>query len=180
MSGPQPQQGVPPQIDYSRARVIAANFCNLRHTNEEFVLDFGMTGADPGSTKNAIDTSVVISSYTAKRLWMSMGAIVASWEQSFGEIETEAGNRLVAQRPTPLGEPVPHVPIAPESRPAPPPTLTRSFRGPAQPPGRGPITIELPEGIVPFGSSPPPEPVEQGELNNSPCVPATGFTKGDN
>ena len=95
-------QTVPPRLNYDGTRKVPANFCNLRHTNEEFILDVGLSGADPTSTAIEIDTSIVVSPFTAKRLWASLGTLVANYEQTFGEIEVEAENRAIAPRPTPL------------------------------------------------------------------------------
>ena len=171
MQGPQAGQQ---QTDYSRARRIPANHCNLRHTNEEFIIDLGMSAADPTTTKVDIDTSVVISPYTAKKLWMSLGAIVANWEQHFGEIETEVENRIIAGRPTPLGEPRDQgpPPVFDPSIQRPPPT---QFRG-AMPPGAGTQPLpprgepELPDAIrIALGAQPT---TIESEPAGSPCIPA--------
>lgn len=139
-----------PGIDYTRSRSVPSNFCNLRHTNEEFMIDLGMSGID--QTADAmIDTSVVLSPFTAKRLLNSLGVIVSDYEQVFGEIEIKPENRAISPRPTPFGGA-----ISPISKPLLKRTgFTRQFVGSAEP--------------VDPESPPVPDP--------SPCLPA-GF--GDN
>ena len=144
-----------PQLDYSETRKIPANFCSLRHTNEEFIIDVGMSLIIPDDAPK-IDISLIITPFMAKRLWTSLGAIVASYESIFGEIEIEAENRAVAAPPTPFETAMALKNIL---LPEPPPEqFSRSFCAPT------PIDIcaladQLATDVV-------------SEPNNSPCLPA--------
>lgn len=185
------------KIDFSAARHVPANFCHLRHTNEEFLIDFGMTGADKDSPSAIIDTSLVISPYTAKRLLHSLATIVRNYEQHFGEIQTNFEDRLVAQQPVPVqpqapppqtppqtppqAPPIPQVPRAPMHVPVPPGAVQQLNRVPteAKPPrgfwpkhaamGALPadIIIDAPQDQEPT----PPLPQEEKPPGNSPCNP---------
>lgn len=160
-------QAVPPRLEYARARRVPANYCNLRHTNEEFILDFGLSGADPVSTVVEIDTSLVVSPFTAKRLWMSLGTLIAGYEQTFGELEIEAENRAIAPRPTPLAD----TPMEPKVLLS----AMKQFRGataPLPPSAVGVFDLKPPSeenatlDVYGGGEEMPPEP------NGSPCIPA--------
>ena len=154
----------PPQPDRSGARRLPANFCNLRHTNEEFILDLGMSNPDPAIPAQ-IDISLVVSPFTAKRLWMSLGSVVANYEQSFGGIEIEVENRTLAPRPVPIDE-------TPNRRRSPLATSIRQFTG--IPPY---ISLEdTPTRDVLEAVSVEP-PIQ--EFNGSPCIPA-GFRESGN
>ena len=175
MPGQQAQTG--PQIEYGSARRIPANFCNLKHTNEEFIIDFGLSGADPTTTKVDIDTSVVVSPYTAKKLMMSLGAIVSNWEQHFGEIQTEIENRMVAGQPTPLGDP----PQGPPTQEPPPgfirqhiaPVPHQQFRGATPPVDPGAKVVALGNAVKMSMTAPDGQPPDaESDLSNSPCIPA--------
>jgi len=143
-AGPQVVQ-VDPVMDCSKARRIPINFCNLRHTNEEFVIYAGWHIDQHGQAE--IDATLVMSPFTAKKLWHGLGAIISSWEQNFGLIETDAMSRVIPQEPAPMPQ---HIQV--------PPAGALELRQQQFAP---PIDI---------GSSLDP-PTVPAEPNNSPCLP---------
>jgi len=159
------------KIDFSAARHTPANFCHLRHTNEEFIIDFGMTGADNSSPKAVIDTSMVLSPYTAKRLLHSLAQLIGNYEQHFGEIQINFEDRLVAQRPVPMqqapfqqGPPPPTgpIPLQPQQPQAPP----------QAPPPTAPMHVPVPPGAVQNLGQKPTESINRPPRGFLPKMPA--------
>ena len=94
------QQSVQLLLDEREMRTAFANAYRIHHTAEEVVLDFGFNMANPnpqgGQQQQLLFkvTDRVIMNYSvAKRLAMSLGQMIKRYEQQFGEIATQPGQR---------------------------------------------------------------------------------------
>jgi hypothetical protein len=80
---------------------LYANFVRLAGLSEELVLDFGLNpqpfGAPPIPVK--VSQRMVMNYFTAKRLWLGLGAFLQRHEQSFGPIEIDVNKRIVHGTP---------------------------------------------------------------------------------
>ena len=78
-----------------------ANFARVTGLPEELVLDFGLNpqpfGAAPVPVK--VTQRMIVSYYTAKRLWLALGAFLQHHEQAFGAIEIDVAKRVVQASP---------------------------------------------------------------------------------
>src|SRR4051812_24292551 len=105
-AGSQPAPGQPGQqsvqllLDEREMRTTFANAYRIHHTAEEVVLDFGFNMANPnpqgGQQQQLLFkvTDRVIMSYpSVKRLTISLQQLVRRYEQQFGEIATQPGQR---------------------------------------------------------------------------------------
>lgn len=76
---------------------LYANFVRVAALPEEVVLDFGLNpqtiGAPPVPVK--VSHRMVMSYYTAKRLWMGLGAFLQRHEQTFGPVEIDVAKRVL-------------------------------------------------------------------------------------
>ena len=86
-----------PVIEPEDLEPLYANFVRVAGLPEELVLDFGLNpqpfGAAPVPVK--VSQRMVMNYFTAKRLWMALGAFLQRHEQSFGAIEIDVGKRIV-------------------------------------------------------------------------------------
>jgi len=96
---------VQPTIEPADLEPIYTNFARVTGSPEELILDFGLNTApvgDPASPVPVkIDQRLVMNYFTAKRLWMTLGASLARHEQAFGKLEIDIMKRV---RPQPGGE----------------------------------------------------------------------------
>ena len=80
---------------------LYANFARVSGLPEEMILDFGLNpqaaGGQPLPVK--ISQRLVVNYYTAKRLWLALGAFLQRHEQAFGEIQIDVNKRVIPQRP---------------------------------------------------------------------------------
>lgn len=90
-------QAVPAVIEAADLKASYANFVRVSGTPEELVLDFGLntqqSGADPAPVK--IVERLVVNHYTAKRLYLTLGAALQRHEQVFGALETDISKRVI-------------------------------------------------------------------------------------
>jgi hypothetical protein len=81
---------------------LYANFARVSGLPEELILDFGLNpqaaGGQPVSVK--VSQRLVVNYYTAKRLWMALGAFLQRHEQAFGEVQIDVNKRVIPQRAT--------------------------------------------------------------------------------
>ena len=93
------QPGVQVVLDEREMRTIFSNAYRIHTTAEEVVVDFGFNMANPnpqGQQQQLLFkvTDRVIISYTnAKRLAISLTQLVKRYEQQFGEIALQPGQR---------------------------------------------------------------------------------------
>ncbi len=91
-----------PVIEPENLEPLYANFVRVAGLPEELVLDFGLNpqpfGASPLPVK--VSQRMVMNYYTAKRLWMALGAFLQRHEQTFGGIEIDVAKRVIPN-PTP-------------------------------------------------------------------------------
>lgn len=80
---------------------LYANFARVSGLPEEMVLDFGLNPQAAGGQAAPVKISqrLVVNYYTAKRLWLALGAFLQRHEQAFGEIQIDVNKRVIPQRP---------------------------------------------------------------------------------
>jgi len=85
------------QIDDSKAETHYANIFRVTGTPEELVVDFGFNAGSIEQINGPIAVSqrLVMSFYTAKRLFQLLGVTLQRHEQTFGPIETNVQKRVV-------------------------------------------------------------------------------------
>jgi hypothetical protein len=92
-------------VEPSDLEPLYANFVRVAGLPEELVLDFGLNpqpfGAAPAPVK--VSQRMVMNYFTAKRLWMALGAFLQRHEQAFGALEIDVTKRVLppTQRATP-------------------------------------------------------------------------------
>ena len=97
------QQAVQLMLDEREMRTTFSNAYRIHTTAEEVVLDFGFNMANPnpqGGQQQLLFkvTERVIMSYpNIKRLSMSLVQLVRRYEQQFGEIPTQPGQKPAAR-----------------------------------------------------------------------------------
>ncbi len=95
----QPVQSV---IEAEGLEPLYANFARVSGLPEELILDFGLNpqpaGAQPVPVK--VSQRLVVNYFTAKRLWMALGAFLQRHEQAFGEVQIDVNKRVIPQRTT--------------------------------------------------------------------------------
>lgn len=81
---------------------LYANFVRVSGLPEEMILDFGLNPQAAGGQPVPVKVSqrLVMNYFTAKRLWMALGAFLQRHEQAFGEIQIDVNKRIIPQRPT--------------------------------------------------------------------------------
>lgn len=93
----QPVQQV---IESDDLEPLYANFARVSGLPEELILDFGLNpqaaGAQPVPVK--VSQRLVVNYFTAKRLWMALGAFLQRHEQAFGEVQIDVNKRVIPQR----------------------------------------------------------------------------------
>lgn len=93
------QPGVQVLLDERELRTIYSNAYRIHTATEEVVLDLGFNMPNPNQQGGQAQllfkvTDRVIMSYSnAKRLSMSLSQLVKRYEQQFGEIPTQPGQR---------------------------------------------------------------------------------------
>src|SRR5476651_2433513 len=100
-----PNNAIPISMD--KAETIYSNMCRGVMTSEEVILDFALNPNINGRVLDepvGVDTRVVMSFPSAKRLLHLLHAIVSKHEENFGEVPLDMNQRLQA-RPTPTPEP---------------------------------------------------------------------------
>ena len=96
---PQAQQVVEP----AGLDPLYANFVRVAGLPEEMVLDFGLNPQPFGSAPAPVKVSqrLIVNYYTAKRLWLALGAFLQRHEQAFGPIEIDVTKRVLPQQQRP-------------------------------------------------------------------------------
>lgn len=95
-----PAQANPPMqptIEPANLEPIYTNFARVTGSPEELVLDFGLNTAPMGDPTHPVkvDQRLVMNYYTAKRLWLTLGASLKRHEQAFGTLEIDIMKRVV-------------------------------------------------------------------------------------
>lgn len=87
-------------IEPSELEPIYANFARVSGLPEELILDFGLNPQAAGSQPVPVKVSqrLVVNYFTAKRLWIALGAFLQRHEQAFGEIQVDVNKRVLPQR----------------------------------------------------------------------------------
>ncbi len=97
----QPQQQVQVLLDERELRTVYTNAYRIHTAPEEVVIDLGFNMANPNQQQNPsqaqllfkVTDRVVMSYINAKRLAMSLGQLVKRYEQQFGELPLQPGQR---------------------------------------------------------------------------------------
>ena len=86
-----------PVIEPDGLEPLYANFVRVAGLPEELVLDFGLNpqpfGASPLPVK--VSQRMVMNYFTAKRLWLALGAFLQRHEQAFGAVEIDVAKRVL-------------------------------------------------------------------------------------
>lgn len=79
---------------------LYANFARVSGLPEELILDFGLNPQPAGAQATPVKISqrLVVNYYTAKRLWLALGAFLQRHEQAFGEVQIDVNKRVIPQR----------------------------------------------------------------------------------
>lgn len=95
-------QQVQQVVEPSDLEPLYANFARVSGLPEEMILDFGLNPQAAGGQPVPVKVSqrLVVNYYTAKRLWMALGAFLQRHEQAFGEIQIDVNKRVIPQRST--------------------------------------------------------------------------------
>ncbi|MGE5194247.1 MAG: DUF3467 domain-containing protein [Deltaproteobacteria bacterium] len=82
---------------------IYTNFVRVTGSPEELILDFGLNTDATGAAHIPIKISerLVMNYYTAKRLWMALGASLKRQESIFGVLETDVAKRIATHQSSP-------------------------------------------------------------------------------
>ncbi len=83
------------KLDTGSAKTVYANYFKIDGTPEELVMDFGLipTAQNPAAKPIKIETQLVMSFYSAKRLLSALEGTIADHEKVFGVIETDIRKR---------------------------------------------------------------------------------------
>lgn len=98
-TGEQPQQQVRVTLDERELKTIFANAYRIHTTAEEVVVDFGFNMPDPNPQNQQpqllfkVTDRVVMSYASIKRLSTSLQQLIKRYEQQFGEIPIQPGQR---------------------------------------------------------------------------------------
>ncbi|HEX2973215.1 MAG TPA: DUF3467 domain-containing protein [Tepidisphaeraceae bacterium] len=100
---PEQQQGVQVLLDERELRTLYTNAYRIHTAPEEVVIDLGFNMANPNMQQQGASATpqllfkvtdrVVMSYINAKRLAMSLGQLVKRYEQQFGELPLQPGQR---------------------------------------------------------------------------------------
>ncbi len=92
------------RIDESNVQTTYVSGYRPTMTAEELMLDFGLNIVRPTGDQDQpveivfqVNSRVIMSYYSAKRLAIALGRIVRRFEDQFGEIELNAANRRIDQ-----------------------------------------------------------------------------------
>jgi hypothetical protein len=106
--GETPVSDAPPTPEVNQQQVVEpegleplyANFARVSGLPEELVLDFGLNPQPAGAPNTPVKISqrLVVNYFTAKRLWMALGAFLQRHEQAFGEVQIDVNKRVIPQR----------------------------------------------------------------------------------
>ena len=102
MSDESTQQQVSIRLDESKMQTTYANTIRTSTTTDELVLDFGLNlpvQAAPGEGVQmvfSVGSRVVLNWAGAKRLAMSLGQAIQSYEQAYGPIQISQGQQQPA------------------------------------------------------------------------------------
>ena len=79
---------------------LYANFARVSGLPEELILDFGLNPQAPGAQSVPVKVSqrLVVNYFTAKRLWLALGAFLQRHEQAFGEVQIDVNKLVIPQR----------------------------------------------------------------------------------
>jgi len=101
--GGEGQQQIQMLLDEREARTIYANSYRFHQTAEEVILDLGFNMPNPNPTQMPagvqlqllfkITDRVIMNYPAAKRLMMQLSQLIRRYEQQFGEIPTQPGQR---------------------------------------------------------------------------------------
>jgi len=86
------------KFDDTNVNATYANFCCVRGTPEELIIDFGLNpqpvalGADIPSI--TVTSRIVTSYYTAKRMLLAVQTAIQRHEQMFGTLEIDVQKRI--------------------------------------------------------------------------------------
>ena len=96
MAAQQPQ----PVFEPEDLEPLYANVVRVAGLPEELVLDFGLNPQPVGSAPLPVKVSqrMVMNYFTAKRLWLALGAFLQRHEQSFGPVEIDVSKRVIQKR----------------------------------------------------------------------------------
>jgi len=97
----QPPQGVQVLLDERELRTVYTNAYRIHTAPEEVVIDLGFNMANPNPNNPQgqaqllfkVTDRVVMTYINAKRLAMSLGQLVKRYEQQFGELPLQPGQR---------------------------------------------------------------------------------------
>ena len=95
----QQQQQVQVLLDERELRTVYTNAYRIHQAPEEVVIDLGFNMANPNAQGGQasllfkVTDRVVMSYVNAKRLAMSLGQLIKRYEQQFGELPMQPGQR---------------------------------------------------------------------------------------
>lgn len=94
-------QQVQQVIEPETLEPLYANFARVSGLPEELILDFGLNPQAAGGQPVPVKVSqrLVVNYFTAKRLWLALGAFLQRHEQAFGEVQIDVNKRVIPQRP---------------------------------------------------------------------------------
>ena len=98
-TGTTEQQGVQVLLDERELKSIYTNAYRIHTAAEEVVIDLGFNMPNPNNQQGQqqllfkVTDRVIMSYANAKRLAMSLGALIKRYEQQFGELPTQPGQR---------------------------------------------------------------------------------------
>ncbi len=87
-------------VDVSEATITYSNFSRVTGTPEELIIDFGLNDQGTATPKGPIKAQqrIVLSYYSAKRLWAALQIGVERHEELFGELEIDLQKRMRNRR----------------------------------------------------------------------------------
>ena len=94
-------QQVQQVVEPDNLEPLYANFARVSGLPEELILDFGLNPQAAGGQPVPVKVSqrLVVNYFTAKRLWLALGAFLQRHEQAFGEVQIDVNKRVIPQRP---------------------------------------------------------------------------------
>ena len=86
-----------PVIEPENLEPLYANIVRVAGLPAELVLDFGLNPQPFGSSPLPVKVSqrMVMNYFTAKRLWLALGAFLQRHEQAFGPVEIDVTKRVI-------------------------------------------------------------------------------------
>lgn len=88
------------QFKEEKLETVYSNFARLAGTHEEICVDFGVNmqhGENPGTAVIDLNTRVVMSFYSAKRLALQLSHAVQRYEQVYGPLHLDPRQRQIHQ-----------------------------------------------------------------------------------